>query len=108
MEIGMIIGCVIEFATGLLCILLGVMIWKKQKISLIHDYHYRNVKKADIPAFTRSIGIGLILIGVGIGITGALDLFGSSFWWVAILSGFIIGSIIIFKALKKYNGSMFS
>ena len=70
----MIIGVIVDFAVGLLCIILGLMLWKKQKISLIHSYHYKNVKKEDVPAYTRLMGIGLILIGVGICITGVLHL----------------------------------
>lgn len=66
----MIIGVIVDLAVGLLCIILGLMLWKKQKISLIHSYHYKNVKKEDVPAYTRLMGIGLILIGVGICITG--------------------------------------
>ena len=108
MEIGMMIGCAIEYATGIACIVLGTMIWKKRKISLIHDYHYRNVKQEDLSAFARSIGIGIILIGAGIGITGTLDLLGSSFWWAPMLAGFVFGLVIIFRTLKKYNGSVFS
>ncbi len=108
MEIGMIIGCAIEFLSGMACIVLGIAIWKKRKISLIHDYHYKNVKKTDLPAFAASIGKGLMLIGIGICTTGALELSGSSFWWVSMLAGFVIGLIIIFRTLKKYNGSVFS
>lgn len=108
MEIGMIIGCTVEFMTGLACVVLGVLIWKKQKVSLIHDYHYRNVKKADIPAYTRSIGMGLILIGTGILITGIFDLMGSPLWWIPMLAGFVIGTAVIIIGQKKYNGSIFS
>ncbi len=104
----MIIGVIVDFAVGLLCIILGLMLWKKQKISLIHSYHYKNVKKEDVPAYTRLMGIGLILIGVGICITGVLDLLYSSLWWIPLLAGFVMGFIIMNKAQKKYNGSWFS
>ncbi len=104
----MIIGVIVDFAVGLLCIILGLMLWKKQKISLIHSYHYKNVKKEDVPAYTRLMGIGLILIGVGICITGVLNLLYSSLWWIPLLAGFVMGFIIMNKAQKKYNGSWFS
>ena len=65
-----------------------------------------NVKKEDIPAYARQIGIGLIITGAGIFFTGLLDLAGSSFWWVAMMTGFILGLAIIYKAQKKYNGSV--
>ena len=108
MDAGMIIGCVIEFAAGLLCVIIGLQIWLKQKVSLLHDYHYRNVKEADLPAYTRAMGIGLVVIGAGVCIAGVLNLFESSLWWVSMLAGFVIGLIIIFRTQKKYNGSVMS
>ena len=104
----MIIGILIEAIVGILCIVLGFLIWKKQKISLIHDYHYRNVKEEDVPSYTRQIGSGLIIIGSGILLTGMLDLLNSSLWWIPLIIGFSLGLIVIIKAQKKYNGSIMS
>lgn len=104
----MIFGIAIELAVGLLCIIFGLLIWKKQKVSLVHDYHYQNVRKEDIPAYARLLGIGLILIGIGICLTGLLNIFESSLWWIPMLAGFIAGIIVMNKAQKKYNGSWFS
>ena len=56
----MIFGVIIEFSVGLLCIVIGAILWKKQKVSLVHEYHYKNEKKDDIPAYTRLLGNGLI------------------------------------------------
>ena len=106
MDIGMIFGLTVEFAVGFSCIILGMLIWKKQKVSLIHDYHYRNVKDADIPAYSKSIGIGLTIIGAGVCIAGILDLFKLPFWWIAMPAGFIIGLVMIIGAQRKYNGSL--
>ena len=102
----MIFGAIIDFAVGIACIALGLLIWKKQKLSVLHNYHYKNVKKEDIPAYSRQIGLGLILIGIGIIITGILNLLYSAFWWISLLAGIVIGLIIIIKAQKKYNGSV--
>ena len=104
----MIFGFIIELAVGLVCIVLGLLIWKKQKITLLHGYHYKYVKKSDYPAYCRLIGIGLILIGAGIVVTGVFNLFESSFWWVPILIGFVSGILVLNKAQKKYNGSWLS
>ena len=103
----MIIGLLVEFGVGMLCIVMGLLIWKKERISLIHDYHFRNVRKEDIPSYCRLIGIGLILIGAGICITGILDLSGSAFWWIPMLSGMITGILVMNRAQKRYNGSWF-
>ena len=102
----MIFGVIIDLAVGALCVVLGLLVWKKQKVSILHDYHYKNVRKSDLPAYTRQIGIGLIIIGLGIIITGFLNLADSSLWWISLLAGFIVGLIILYKAQKKYNGSI--
>ena len=104
----MILGVIIELAIGAICIILGMLLWKKQMISLLHDYHYKHVKKEDIPAYTRQMGISLIIIGAGIIITGLLNLAYSSLWWVPMLAGFVLGLALIYTAQKKYNGSILS
>ena len=104
----MILGMIIEAVVGLLLAAMGFLIWKKQKVSLLHDYHYKNVKEEDLPAYTKEMGLGLIVMGLGIILTGVLDLIESSFWWAAMAVGFVIGLIMIIHAQKKYNGSMIS
>ena len=104
----MIIGVVIDLAVGLLCIVLGILLWVKQKISILHDYHYQNVKKEDIPAYTRQMGIGLIIIGAGIGLTGLLNLSYSPAWWIPLCAGLAAGLLVVHRAQMRYNGSWFS
>ena len=38
---------------GILFFCLGWEIWKKEKISLIHDYHHKKVKDSDKKAYTK-------------------------------------------------------
>ena len=101
-------GCVIEGIVGLLCVVLGLLIWKKKKLSLVHEYHYKNVKKEDIPAYARLLGIGVITVGGGIGVTGLLNWFRSPFWWIPLFGGTAAGILMMHRAQKKYNGSWFS
>ena len=103
----MILGCIIETAVGVLCIVLGLLIWLKRKVSLLHSYHYKNVKEEDLPIYCRWVGIGLCLIGLGIVVTGILNLFELSLWWIPLLVGFVVGLAILCVAQKKYNGSIF-
>lgn len=106
---GMIIGITIEGLCSVGLVVIGLLLWKKQKITLLHDYHYRHVRQEDIPAYTRRMGIGLIVMGVGIGITGILNLFGSSAWfWLPLTAGIIAGFVIMHLAQKQYNGSWMS
>jgi len=104
----MIFGLLINLAVGLLLIALGVLIWKKQKVSLLHEYHYKNVKQEEMPAYARLMGIGLIVMGTGICITGLLSMLKSALWWVPLLGGIVAGLIVMNHAQKKYNGSWFS
>lgn len=104
----MIFGAIIFFAVGSVCIILGFLIWKKQKLSLLHDYHYQNVKKEDIPAYTGQMGAGMIVLGAGIAAAGIFELASSSFWWIPLSAGIVIGLIVMYRAQKKYNGSFFS
>ncbi len=104
----MIIGVIVDLAVGLTLIALGIVIWKKRKITLLHSYHYKNVKEADIPAYARGIGLGLCLVGGGICLTGILDLFYSPLWWVPLAAGIIAGIVTMHRTQKKYNGSWFA
>lgn len=105
----MILEMIVMTGVGVLCIALGIIIWKKQKITLIHDYHYKNVKKEDVGAYTKQMGIGLILIGTGSCVTEVINLATKSEWgWIAFTIGFIAGIIFMHKAQRKYNGSWFS
>ena len=73
-------------------------------VSILHEYQYRRVKKEDIPAYTRKMGIGLIIIGAGIAVTGLMNLVCPSLWWIPFLAGFVFGLADIFGAQMKYNG----
>ena len=103
----MIFGVIVKEAVGLLCVVLGLVLWIKRKVSILHSYHYKNVKEEDIPAYSRMVGISLILIGAGICGSGILDLFYSPFWWISLIIGFLSGAIVFYVAEKKYNGSIF-
>ena len=77
----MLIGFLVELAVALLCIALA----------------------ADIPAYTRLLGLGLIFIGIGVGITGVCNLFRSPEWWIPLTAGLVIGFIFIILAQRKYS-----
>ena len=104
----MIFGLMINLAVGLMLIGIGVLIWKKQKVSLLHEYHYKHVKQEELPAYARLLGIGIIVMGTGICLTGVLNLFESPLWWIPLLGGIVAGLILMNRAQKKHNGSWFS
>ena len=64
------------------------------------------MKKEDIPAYTRQMGIGIILIGAGIGLDGFLTFLDSPYWWVPLAAGIVLGAVVMYRAQKKYTGSI--
>ena len=105
----MIIEAVIYSLIGIILIILCFLTWKKQKISILHEYHYKNVKKEDIPAYTKQMGIGQIVIGSGLCVTALLTVITQNI--TLSLTGFavsiVIGVFIFHKAQMKYNGGWF-
>ena len=93
---------------GILFFCLGWEIWKKEKISLIHDYHHKKVKDSDKKAYTTIMGKSLLIIGVGIILTGVVDFITHTLygWWIFGIA-FCIGLIIIVYAQVKYNHGLF-
>lgn len=108
MNIAGLIELIIMLPTGIFFIVLGILLWKKQKISLIHDYHHSHVQAQDVKAYTRLWGIGLLIMGIGSCLTGIIDIvFHTEAGWIVFIMGFAIGFLIGNKAQKNYNGSWF-
>ena len=98
----------IMLGVALLFISLGFMIWKKQKITLIHSYHYEKVKEENIELYTKGIGQGIIIIGMGCAFTGIFNyICNSSGGWIFFGLAFFYGMLIIIKTQNKYNGGLF-
>lgn len=99
----------IAFAViGIILIILGIITWKKQTTALLHSYHYKNVKKEDLPAYTKQMGIGQIIIGIAFCLAALCRLLSQmSISWVVLVVGVVIGAALIFKAQSNHNGSLF-
>ena len=109
MNITGIIEIVVTVPTGIVCIVLGLLLWKKQKIQLVHDYHHKNVQPQDIKAYTKLWGNALIILGICVCPTGIIDYtFCTWIGWVLFGAGLAFCFIIGNKVQKKYNGSWFS
>lgn len=105
----MIFGLITDLIVGIILIIIGYLIWIKKKISLLHFYHYANVRKEDLKDYGKHMGIGNIILGISISLMGIfmymkLDIIG----WLVFILGFIISIYIFHKAQMKYNGSWFS
>ena len=53
-----ILFLIIMGGIGLLFVYLGFLLWVKEKINIMHDYHYTKVKETDKKAYTRIMGVG--------------------------------------------------
>ena len=86
---------------------LGFLIWKREKINLIHAYHYSKVKESDKKAYTEIIGKAVIVIGIGMAISGIAGLVlgerGMIFFGIA----FVIGICMISYGQIRYNRGLF-
>lgn len=60
---------------GMIFIILGWLIWKKEKINLIHSYQYDKVAESDEKAYTALMGKDAVIIGAGIILTGVINFF---------------------------------
>ena len=106
----MLIGLIVLLGVGILFIVFGWMLWKKQRIDLVNAWHTRHVKQEDVPAYTRLMGLSMITIGAGCAVTGIVAcILEETLGWLALLAGIVAGFALIWKAQKKYNsGKMIS
>ena len=102
----MLFACILVGAIGAVCAVLGLLLWKKEKIGLLHDYHYDNVAEADKPAFCALSGMGVLAIGIGLLVTAVLlAVTDHPASFLAFAAGFAAGLGLLLYAGKKYNVS---
>ena len=100
----MIIALIIVGFSGIIFVLLGYLIWKKQKISLLHDYHYDKVSAEDKEAFCALSGKGVLTIGVSMLITATIIGITDSPWsFIVFAIGYVIGMRMLVYAGYRYN-----
>lgn len=101
---GKIIGTAVLGAVGILFTVFGLLIWKRQMIGLMHDYHVKKVAPENKKAFCTLAGIGVLTIGIGLLITAAIfGATGSPLAFIAFSAGFAAGLILLIAACGKYN-----
>lgn len=91
---------VLRIVIGLGFLVLGYFLGVKQKISLLHSYHYKRVMEEDKPIVCKWSGIGVTIVGVGILL---MPLLGETVGSIVALLGLVpsLGVII------KYNHGLF-
>ena len=102
--IGRIIGVIITSGAGVIIAVMGWLIWKKEKISLLHDYHYEKVSQENKKAYCTLSGLGVFLVGSGILVSGVIVAFTDSTWgFLAFAVGFAAGIPLNITAQCRYN-----
>ena len=97
----------VAIGTGLFALVfiyLGCMMWKKEKITLLHSYHYDKVSPSDKKVFCKISGWGVIFIGIGLLVTAIIiAITDSALSFIAFALGFVVGLALLIYAGAKYN-----
>ena len=98
------IGAVFLGIIGIIFIIMGWLIWKKEKISFFHGYHYDKVSDEDKRAFCTVSGWGIMIIGIGIFATAVIIGITDAAWsFIIFAGGFAAGLALLIYAGSKYN-----
>lgn len=105
---------IVTLIVGIICVVLGASNMRGN-ISSLHSYHRHRVSEEDRIPFGKQVGLGTVIIGVGIiifSILSAITLYTENNIFVLIgtavlIVGIIIGLVLSFKAMIKYNKGIF-
>ena len=105
---------IVAFLVGVVCIVLGILNMRGN-ISTLHSYHRHRVSEEDRIPFGKQVGLGTMIIGIGIiifSVLSAVTLYTENnifilIGTVVLIVGIIVGLIISFKAMIKYNKGIF-
>lgn len=85
----------------------GWEIWKKEKITLIHSYHYKKVADVDKKAYTEKMAKAMLVMGT-VFLTGLIYFIsGSAYSWIVCVLFFVWGLIMMVRAQIRYNHGIF-
>ena len=102
--LGMIIGVLVTGGVGVAIAVLGWLIWKRERLDLMHDYHVDKVSAENRRAFCELSGKGLVVIGAGLLVTAVLLGITESVWSFGCFAGcFAAGLAMLVAAVGKYN-----
>ena len=105
---------IITVSLGLLVCVLGI-INMTGNISSLHWYHRQRVTEENRKPFGKLVGLGTLIIGLAMIIFGVLFLIFDQtqlgvlviIGTVELMVGIIVGMVVSFYAMKKYNGGIF-
>ncbi len=108
------VGNIVCFLVGVVCVVLGISN-TRGNISSLHSYHRSRVAEQDILPFGKKVGLGTIIIGCAImafSVLSAVTLYteNQTFFLIGtavLIIGLVIGAVISFRAMIKYNKGIF-
>ena len=107
-------ACLVTVPLGLLIVVLGICNMMGN-ISSLHEYHRHRVAEEDRKPFGRLVGSGTLMIGLAIALFGILSFLAeqTGLDWILVMGTviligcFVIGLILSFYAMIKYNKGIF-
>ena len=107
-------GNIVTFLVGVVCIVLGISNMRGN-ISSLHSYHRSRVSEEDRIPFGKQVGLGTIIVGIGIivfSILSSVTLYTENDIFILVgtavlIIGIILGLVISFRAMIKYNKGIF-
>ena len=105
---------IVPFIVGVVLIVLGISNMRGN-IATLHSYHRHRVSEEDRIPFGKRVGLGTMVIGIGIiifSVLSAVTLYTENniftlIGTVVLIVGIIVGLIMSFKAMIKYNKGIF-
>ena len=99
---------------GVILIVLGIMNMKGN-ISSLHWYHRQRVTEEDRKPFGKLVGLGTLIIGIALVISGILfwisEVTATELWLiigcVITVVGIVVGLVLSFYAMIQYNKGIF-
>lgn len=107
-------GNIVAFLVGVVCIALGISNMRGN-ISSLHAYHRHRVSEEDRVPFGKQVGLGTMIVGIGIiafSVLSSVTLYTENDIYVFVgtaflIIGIIVGLVISFRAMIKYNKGIF-
>ncbi len=99
----MIIYFLINTFVAIICLVFGLLIWKKGKLNLIHDYQLKGIE--DLKGYGSAIGKNLLLLGSFLILNGTIsffDIISLDILKIILKIGILLIFINFFRIQKKY------
>ncbi len=107
-------GNIVPFLVGVVFIILGISNMRGN-ISSLHSYHRHRVSEEDRIPFGKQVGLGIIIVGISIivfSVLSSVTLYTENDIFILVgnavlIIGIILGLVISFRAMIKYNKGIF-